>query len=112
VEELSLHILDIVENSIRAGADEVEIRINEDEVADLLEIEINDNGPGIPPSMKEKIFDPYFTTKHKSNMHSGTGLGLFIAHQNMQDHGGAIEVMNNEHGGAKFILTLPDKVEN
>jgi len=54
------------------------------------------------------VFDPYFTTKHKSKMHSGTGLGLFIAHQNMQDHGGIIQVRNNINGGTIFTLKLPN----
>jgi signal transduction histidine kinase len=70
-------------------------------------IEIKDNGPGIPQSMIDHVFDPYFTTKHKSSMHNGTGLGLFIAHQNMQDHGGTIEVKSNFNEGAVFTLTLP-----
>jgi signal transduction histidine kinase len=72
-----------------------------------IRIEIKDNGVGIPQSMIDKIFDPYFTTKHKSQMHSGTGLGLFIAHQNMGDHGGTIEVKSNRNEGTLFILTLP-----
>ena len=71
-------------------------------------IEIKDNGPGIPPSHIDKVFDPYFTTKHKSKMHSGTGLGLFIAHQHMQDHGGIIQVRNNINGGTIFTLKLPN----
>ncbi len=72
-----------------------------------IRIEIKDNGIGIPPSMMNKIFDPYFTTKHKSNMHNGTGLGLFIAHQNIQDHQGTIEVKSEVNEGAAFILYLP-----
>jgi signal transduction histidine kinase len=42
-------------------------------------------------------------------MHNGTGLGLFIAHQNMLDHGGTIEVQSKESEGATFILTLPSR---
>lgn len=72
-------------------------------------IEIRDNGIGIPPSMIDKIFDPYFTTKHKSSMHSGTGLGLFIAHQNIQDHRGTIEVRSVVNEGATFIVSLPPR---
>jgi signal transduction histidine kinase len=71
-------------------------------------IEIKDNGLGIPPSHIDRVFDPYFTTKHKSNIHSGTGLGLFVAHQNMQDHGGVIQVRNNKNEGAIFTLILPN----
>jgi signal transduction histidine kinase len=72
-----------------------------------ISIEIRDSGAGVPQSNIDKIFDPYFTTKHKSNMHDGTGLGLFIAHQNMQDHGGTIEVKSGVNEGTTFILTIP-----
>ena len=75
----------------------------------LVWVEIRDSGMGIPASMMDKIFEPYFTTKHRSTMHNGTGLGLFIAHQNMLDHGGTIEVQSKESEGATFILTLPSR---
>jgi len=70
-------------------------------------IEIKDNGPGIPSSTLDKIFEPYFTTKHKSSIHNGTGLGLFIAHQNMLDHGGTIEAKSKPNEETSFILTFP-----
>ncbi len=75
---------------------------------EVIHIEIKDNGPGIPPSHIDSIFDPYFTTKHKSDIHKGAGLGLFIAYQNMQDHGGSIEVKNKADNGAVFTLKLPN----
>lgn len=74
----------------------------------VIHIEIKDNGPGIPFANIDKVFDSYFTTKHKSNIHNGTGLGLFIAHQNMQDHGGIIEVRNATNEGTIFTLKLPN----
>jgi signal transduction histidine kinase len=70
-------------------------------------IEIKDNGVGVPESHVTKVFDPYFTTKSNGNMQDGTGLGLFIALQNIQDHGGAIEVQSIENKGSTFIVTLP-----
>lgn len=74
----------------------------------LIEIEVKDNGIGIPQSMIEKVFDPFFTTKHKSNIHNGTGLGLFIAYQNMQLHHGTIIAKSDpDRKGAAFILSLP-----
>jgi signal transduction histidine kinase len=74
---------------------------------DGVRIEVNDNGAGIPPSIMDKVFEPYFTTKHKSSMHSGTGLGLFIVHQHVQDHGGTIEVKSKLNEGTSFVITLP-----
>jgi signal transduction histidine kinase len=74
-----------------------------------IHVDIKDNGPGIPQSIINNVFDPYFTTKHKSSMHSGTGLGLFIAYQNMQDHHGSLEVNSNVNEGSVFKIILPDK---
>lgn len=72
-------------------------------------IEIRDTGVGILPEHLDKVFEPYFTTKNKGHMHNGTGLGLFIARQNMEDHGGTIEVRSTPNRGTVFILTLPEK---
>jgi signal transduction histidine kinase len=79
----------------------------ENENSKAVQIEIKDNGEGIEESVIHKIFDPYYTTKHKSDLHKGTGLGLFIAHQNMQDHGGTIDVKSKIGHGTTFVLTLP-----
>ena len=72
-----------------------------------IQVHIKDNGEGISPSNIDKIFEPYFTTKHKSNLHRGTGLGLFIAYKNILDHDGSIEVESKVNEGTTFILTLP-----
>ncbi len=72
-----------------------------------INIEVRDNGTGISEEMIEKVFDPYFTTKHKSTIHNGTGLGLFIVHQNVQDHGGTIDIKSQVDQGASFFITLP-----
>ncbi|MBN2062123.1 MAG: ATP-binding protein [Deltaproteobacteria bacterium] len=73
--ELSLHIMDIIENGIRAGADQIIIRISEDKKKNLLTISIEDNGSGIPHDMFEKVTDPFFTTKTTRRI--GLGLSLF-----------------------------------
>ncbi len=70
-----------------------------------LVLAIDDNGPGIPQNERERIFDPYHTTKS-----SGTGLGLAIAHRIVSDHEGTIEVHTSELGGARFEVRLPLEV--
>lgn len=72
-----------------------------------IHIEIKDNGAGIPEENIKNIFNPYFTTKHKSEDHNGTGLGLFIAHQNVLAHGGTIEVKSVLNEGTCFIIDIP-----
>lgn len=70
-------------------------------IEDEVVIKISDNGPGIPASIIENLFDA-FVTSGKSN---GTGLGLTIVKQYLQAHGGTITVANNP--GAEFTITLP-----
>jgi hypothetical protein len=75
--ELSLHILDILQNSVEAGATRVELTIDEDLAADRLMITVKDNGRGIPPDKLSKLFDPFYTTR--STRHVGLGLPLLKA---------------------------------
>jgi signal transduction histidine kinase len=66
-------------------------------------LEVQDSGPGIPPEALERLFDPFFTTKSR-----GTGLGLVVARNIAQEHGGALEARNREDGsGAVFRCVLP-----
>jgi signal transduction histidine kinase len=82
---------------------------------DKIEISISDNGPGIPGTIKEKIFQPFFTTKPTGQ---GTGLGLSLAYDIVKAHGGLIRVNSdynadglssgeNTHTGTEFIIQLP-----
>ncbi len=63
MEDLSLHILDIVENSVAARADKIEIRISEDKQKDLLSVEVIDNGEGMDEETVKKALDPFYTSK-------------------------------------------------
>jgi signal transduction histidine kinase len=63
---------------------------------------VSDSGPGIEPELMPRIFDPFITSKH-----TGTGLGLTITHDIIQEHHGRIEAMNNPGGGAVFNVWLP-----
>jgi len=75
--ELSLHILDVLENSLEAGATCVELTIEEDVALDRLTITIRDNGRGMSGAQVNRIFDPFFTTR--STRHVGLGVPLFKA---------------------------------
>ncbi|MBN2199237.1 MAG: ATP-binding protein [Candidatus Aminicenantes bacterium] len=72
MEDLSLHILDVAENSVRAGAGTVAIRVEEDSRGDVLSLEIEDDGEGMDETTKKKILDPFFTTRTTRRI----GLGL------------------------------------
>lgn len=112
-EKMKQVILNLISNAIDFTPDNGKIELTTkktmgDKKSESVQIEIKDNGPGIPESLINKIFNPYFTTRHKSSIHNGTGLGLFIAHKNMQDHGGTIEVRSKVNEGAVFILSFPN----
>ena len=69
-----------------------------------IEISVKDNGDGIPDSIKEKIFQPFFTTKPTGQ---GTGLGLSLAYDIVKAHGGEIRLETKEGEGTEFIVQLP-----
>ncbi len=71
-------------------------------------IQVADNATGVDPGIMSKIFDPFFTTKEVGK---GTGLGLTISQSIVAEMGGAMEVFNNEKGGATFVVKLPLKGE-
>jgi len=70
-------------------------------------VHVRDNGPGMTRSVREKVFDPYFTARRSTRGKRGTGLGLFIAHQNLQEHGGTITVSSRTGRGSCFSLRFP-----
>jgi signal transduction histidine kinase len=110
-EKVKQVILNLLSNAVESTPEQGSIQIETSRVEirkeAYLQVVISDSGPGIPEEIADKIFDPYFTTKHKSTMHNGTGLGLFIAHQHMLDHGGTIEMDTSCTQGASFILKFP-----
>ena len=74
-------------------------------LGDRVEIRIRDNGPGIPPEVKEKMFNPFFTTKPAGE---GTGLGLSISHDIIvKQHGGSLEVDTQPGKFTEFRIILP-----
>jgi len=71
----------------------------------MIEVSIEDEGPGIDSRLKLKIFEPYSTTKDSKV--EGAGLGLWVVHNAMKKHGGSIRVGNNRVHGATFITEWP-----
>jgi len=108
VQDLSLHILDIAENSINAGASLIEITVCEDTAHDILTFRIRDNGTGMGPDMAQKATDPFFTTKERKKV----GLGIPLLVQAAKEAGGDISIESQKDTGttitATFKLSHPD----
>ena len=96
-------LANIIKNAVDACPEqEGKISISLDGRGSTITIVITDNGPGIPPELLDKIFEPFFSTKGSS----GTGLGLAIAKSFIEAHGGKIDVISSKNG-TSFTITLP-----
>lgn len=98
VESMEVQTLPVKEN----GRGEIRVETSFDPVAKVVRIDLSDTGCGIPPEDREKLFEPYFSTKK-----SGTGLGLAIVNNIIADHNGYIRVMENRPKGTRFVIELP-----
>lgn len=101
MEDLSLHILDVVENSIRAGAKEVRVRLIENRAEDLLTLEIGDDGEGMDEETATRCVDPFFTTKAGKQV----GLGLPFLSQSTEEAGGELVVKSAKGKGTTIIAS-------
>ncbi len=99
---LADHILDIAENSVRAGAKLIQIFIEEDSSNDLLTIEITDDGHGMGEEMLQKVLDPFYTTKTVRRV----GLGLPLLRDAAERSGGAFQVKSEEYQGTTVKATF------
>ena len=104
--QLNQVLLNLLMNAIQAVGEGATIRVSTHLEPDgrAFRYEVADDGPGIPDSVLGKIFDPFFTTKPQG---VGTGLGLWITYNIVQEHGGQIEVITRPGEGTTFRVTLP-----
>jgi signal transduction histidine kinase len=105
---LSQLLLNLIENARDAIGDspdgKIRVSTESSRGGRAVIVRVDDNGPGIAPDVKDKLFTPYYTTKHA---HGGTGLGLAIAHRIVSDHHGRIAATDSPWGGARFTVELP-----
>jgi two-component system nitrogen regulation sensor histidine kinase NtrY len=97
-------LINLLDNAVAAmdGKGQVEIATSYDRALTKVCLEVADDGHGLPPEVRARIFEPYFSTKQ-----DGTGLGLSIVSAIVEDHRGYIRVRPNEPKGTKFIIELP-----
>jgi two-component system NtrC family sensor kinase len=101
--------MNLLTNAAQAltGRDNATITIDTTGDADGVEVKIQDNGPGIPPDVLPRIWDPFFTTK---DVGEGTGLGLSIVHELVERHGGTIECETQVGSGTTFTVSFPRQI--
>jgi hypothetical protein len=101
-EQLRQVLLNLTLNAIQAADRPGAIHIEAQARDAFIDLEIRDDGPGIPAEVRAHLFEPFFTTKH-----DGTGLGLAVTKTIIEGHGGQITVEPNSPRGARFRITIP-----
>lgn len=105
-DQLKRVFVNLVDNAVAAvqgeAAPVIKIQTEYGKTQQVLKISIADNGMGIPPRDKARVFEPYFSTKEK-----GTGLGLPIVKSIIEDHGGIIRALDNGSKGTKMYIEIP-----
>ena len=103
-EQMKRVLMNLLDNAVAAvqGSGEIVLATNYDRGRGAVTLEVADNGCGLLPQMKTKIFEPYFSTKE-----NGTGLGLTIVSQIIEDHRGYIRAWPNDPHGTRVVIELP-----
>ena len=104
MKELALHILDLAENSLRAGASFLDITISRDLAADTLTITIADNGRGMTPSELARVSDPFYSTKKTRR----TGLGIPLMAQAAERAAGSFFIESHPGRGTRVSAVFQD----
>jgi nitrogen fixation/metabolism regulation signal transduction histidine kinase len=101
--QLRTALSNLVKNGVEAMEGRGTLTLGIESLPAGVVISIEDDGPGIPPEIRDRLFTPYFTTKGSR----GTGLGLALVHRIVMEHGGGVAVDDSPGGGARFRVTLP-----
>jgi len=103
-EQIRRVIINLVDNAIEATErrGQIVVETQLDRPNGLVRVVVSDDGPGIPPAEREKLFLPYYSTKRR-----GSGLGLAIVRRIIAEHGGSIDVGDNNPRGTRFTIELP-----
>lgn len=102
MKDLSMHIMDIIQNSVRAEASSVQLEITESQKDDLFSIGIKDNGFGMSEEVLARAIDPFFTTRTTRKV----GLGLSLLKQNAEQTGGRMDISSKEGVGTELIAVF------
>jgi PAS domain S-box-containing protein len=102
MEEVILNLITNAVEALRNTENDRNMAVSSFVRGESIFVSIADSGPGIPPDLREQVFDPFFSTKD-----GGTGIGLSLSHRIVVDHGGSLSVSTSKWGGAEFLIEIP-----
>lgn len=103
---VGLACLNVIRNGCQAARSR--LMVSARDAGECWEIRVEDDGPGIPEDDRQRIFEPFFSTRPAGE---GTGLGLAVVSSVMKEHGGRVEIADSELGGCRMSLYLPKENE-
>ena len=98
-------IRNLLENARRYGAGEIAVELGS--ANGYATVRVNDRGPGVPPALRERIFEPFYRLPGASERNGGVGLGLALVKSIAERHGGTVRCEDRPGGGASFVIRLP-----
>ena len=99
----------LLENARRYGTSDIEVQLVPvtESARAWVRLSVCDRGPGVPPDLRERIFEPFYRLPGASEREGGVGLGLSLVRAIVQRHGGSVRCEDREGGGARFVVMLP-----
>lgn len=99
----------LLENARRYGTSDIEVQLSSvtENNRNWVRLCVCDRGPGVPPDLRERIFEPFYRLPGASEREGGVGLGLSLVRSIVQRHGGSVRCEDREGGGAQFVVMLP-----
>lgn len=104
---LSRLVRNLMQNALRHGAPPVRAAIRRED--GMVELTVRDHGPGIADGERERVFEPFYRPSGRSEQAGGWGLGLALVRQIAERHGGSVRQETPADGGARFVVTLPER---
>ncbi|MDH6168729.1 two-component system OmpR family sensor kinase [Variovorax boronicumulans] len=98
-------IRNLLENARRYGAGSISVELGS--TNGFATVRVNDRGPGVPPALRERIFEPFYRLPGASERNGGVGLGLALVKSIAERHGGTVRCEDAPEGGASFVIRLP-----
>lgn len=105
-------VFNLIQNAVEASPDGALIQVTASREAHAFVLRVRDHGPGVPGELRERIFDPFFSTKDTSVRTGGMGLGLSLVRRSLQSVGGHIDIVSPPDGGAEFVVRFPLTTNN